>query len=35
MAAECLERAEATLRAAGLSDSAVPGIGDWIVRRRN
>jgi geranylgeranyl diphosphate synthase, type II len=35
MAAECLERAHATLQAAGLSDSPVPGIGDWIVRRRN
>ena len=35
MAAECLERAEATLHAAGLGDSAVPAIGGWIVRRRN
>src|SRR5688572_4233782 len=35
MAAECLQRAEATLRAAGLADSMLPGIGRWIVERSN
>ena len=35
MAAECLQRAEATLRGAGLADSMLPGIGRWIVERSN
>ena len=33
MAAECLERAESTLRNAGMADSWLPGIGRWIVER--
>lgn len=33
MADECLERAESTLRDAGLADSRLLGIGQWIVRR--
>lgn len=33
MAAECLERAEATLRGAGLADSRLLEIGKWIVER--
>src|SRR5687768_15984012 len=35
MAAECLERAEATLRQAGLADAMLLGIGRWIVERSN
>jgi geranylgeranyl pyrophosphate synthase len=35
MAAECLERAEATLRGAGLADSHLLAIGRWIVERSN
>lgn len=35
MAAQCLERAEATLQAAGLSESRLPAIGRWIVARSN
>jgi geranylgeranyl pyrophosphate synthase len=35
MAAECLERAEATLATAGLADSWLLGIGRWIVSRTN
>ena len=33
MAAECLARAEATLRDAGMDDSWLPAIGRWIVER--
>jgi geranylgeranyl diphosphate synthase type II len=35
MAAECLQRADATLRPAGLADSMLLGIGRWIVERSN
>jgi geranylgeranyl diphosphate synthase type II len=35
MAAECLQRAEARLRPAGLADSMLLGIGRWIVERSN
>jgi len=35
MAADCLERAERTLRSAGLADSALMDIGRWIVNRSN
>ena len=35
MAAECLDRAESALRAAGLADSRLMDIGRWIVHRRN
>ena len=35
MAAACIERAEATLAAASLSDSWLLGIGRWIVERKN
>ena len=35
MAAACIERAEATLAAARLSDSWLLGIGRWIVERKN
>jgi len=35
MAAECLARAEATLRAAALADSRLLDIGRWIVERSN
>jgi geranylgeranyl diphosphate synthase type II len=35
MAAECLERAEAALRAAGVADSRLLDIGRWIVERSN
>jgi len=35
MAAECLQRADATLRQAGLADSMLLGIGRWIVERSN
>jgi geranylgeranyl diphosphate synthase type II len=35
MAAECLERAEATLQAAGLTDSHLMAIGRWVVERKN
>jgi geranylgeranyl pyrophosphate synthase len=33
MAADCLERAESTLRAAGLTESRLVDIGRWIVNR--
>ena len=33
MAAECLVRADATLRAAGMADTWLLGIGRWIVER--
>jgi geranylgeranyl pyrophosphate synthase len=33
MAADCLERAESTLRAAGLAESRLVDIGRWIVNR--
>jgi geranylgeranyl diphosphate synthase type II len=35
MAAACLSRAESILRAAGLADSRLLGIGRWIVERTN
>ena len=35
MAAECLERAEGALRAAGLAESRLMEIGRWIVHRSN
>jgi len=35
LAAECLERAEAALRSAGLEDSRLPDIGRWVVERTN
>ena len=35
MGAECLERAESALRAAGLAESRLMEIGRWIVRRSN
>jgi geranylgeranyl diphosphate synthase type II len=35
MAAECLERAEAVLNAAGVVDPHLLGIGHWIVDRKN
>ena len=35
MAAECLERAESALRAAGLAQSRLMEIGRWIVHRSN
>lgn len=35
MAAECLERAERALRAAGLAESRLMEIGRWIVNRSN
>ena len=35
MAAECLERAEAALAAAGVADPRLLGIGRWIVERTN
>ena len=35
MAAECLERAEAVLAAAGVADPRLLGIGRWIVERSN
>ena len=35
MAADCLARAEATLRAAALADSRLLDIGRWIVERSN
>jgi geranylgeranyl pyrophosphate synthase len=35
MARECIERAEATLRAAGLGDARLIEIGRWIVGRSN
>ncbi len=35
MAAECLERAESALRAAGLAESRLMQIGRWIIHRSN
>jgi geranylgeranyl pyrophosphate synthase len=35
MAAECLERAEASLRSAGVDDERLVAIGKWIVNRSN
>ena len=35
MAEQCIDRADATLRAAGMLDSWLLGIGRWIVERRN
>jgi geranylgeranyl pyrophosphate synthase len=35
LAAECLERAQATLAAAGMADAHLLGIGRWIVERSN
>jgi len=35
MAADCLERAETTLRATGLAESRLMDIGRWIVNRSN
>jgi geranylgeranyl diphosphate synthase type II len=35
MAAECLQRAEAALTEAGITDSHLPGLGRWIVERSN
>jgi geranylgeranyl diphosphate synthase type II len=35
MAQECLDRAEATLRAAGVADARLLGIGQWMVDRSN
>jgi geranylgeranyl diphosphate synthase type II len=35
LAAECLERAEARLRATGIADPHLLGIGRWIVARRS
>lgn len=35
MARECLVRAESALRAAGIGDERLPGIGRWIVERSN
>ena len=35
MAADCLDRAEGTLRAAGLAESPLMAIGRWIVGRSN
>jgi geranylgeranyl diphosphate synthase type II len=35
MAAECLERAEAALQAAGIIDSHLMAIGHWVVERKN
>jgi geranylgeranyl pyrophosphate synthase len=35
MAHECLQRAEATLRASALADSRLLEIGRWIVERTN
>jgi geranylgeranyl diphosphate synthase, type II len=35
MARDCLQRAESTLRAAGLADSHLLAIGRWIVERSN
>jgi geranylgeranyl pyrophosphate synthase len=35
MAGDCLAQAESTLRAAGLTDERLMGIGRWIVERSN
>ena len=35
MAADCLTRAESTLRSAGIADDRLLGIGRWIVERSN
>jgi len=35
MAAECLQRAEASLRSAGVDEERLVGIGKWIVNRSN
>lgn len=35
LAADCLARAHATLREAGLVDTYLPAIADWVVRRKN
>jgi geranylgeranyl diphosphate synthase type II len=35
MAAECLERADASLRSAGVDDERLIAIGKWIVNRSN
>ena len=35
MAAECLDRADAVLRRAGISDPHLLAIGQWVVNRRN
>ena len=35
MAAECLERAEAALQAAGITDPHLLAIGQWVVNRKN
>jgi geranylgeranyl diphosphate synthase type II len=35
LAADCLARAHATLREAGLVETHLPGIADWVIRRRN
>jgi hypothetical protein len=35
MAVECLERAEAALRLAGIEDERLLAIGKWIVHRSN
>jgi geranylgeranyl diphosphate synthase type II len=35
MAAECLERAAATLQAAGITDPHLMAIGNWVVARKN
>jgi len=35
MASECLDRAEAALRSAGIADDGLLGIGRWIVDRSN
>ena len=35
LAADCLARAHATLREASLVGTHLPGIADWVIRRRN
>jgi len=35
LAAECLQRAHATLEAAGIGDSLLGGIADWVVTRKS
>jgi len=35
LAAQCLDRAHQALREAGLADSYLPAIADWVVTRRN
>jgi geranylgeranyl diphosphate synthase type II len=35
LAADCLARAHTSLREAGLAETYLPGIADWVIRRRN